>query len=518
MNDKNPTPIDPVQSTSLGKEFHLDPTAYTMVKLDLFPSGAKLGDPPVSGKPYDLRPQTNTVIINEGINQNAVHVSIGILDSLGVIDNLRIQGGEKVDLHIQQKVKQTIIKGKKREDVQKDIELELYVSDIKDFEKFNIDTQTYIIECVTESAYINQLTVLNEDFDGVPGELIKDIAKGTLKIESDIIDNFAPNIQSMKKLVEVGLEPQAASFERKHGKEIQALGGQSDRGYGKPIKGIYPKIRPFAAINWLLRNANDAGAPVFFFESVLCGHRLLSWEDLVYGWDPYEGEQYTNSPLPEKGEKITTENLEWYDRKRRIISVIKSSLGLSKFNDVKQGAYASNLTAVDISTKNYKSGKKGKVYDYKEDQMAKLNKYKPFSTKPEFHDGPFHKNKNSRNFFISQNKYAFDTDNYHSAIELGDIQKKTSYIANMDMLTHTILLPGDPILTAGSKIELKIWKLQNFSEKDKLIDKQIEGDQLMSGKFIIRQLSHIFSPEGYSMELDCIKDSSLVDLDEEYTL
>ena len=41
MNDKKPTPISPVQNTSLGKEFHLDPTAYTMIKLDLFPSGAK---------------------------------------------------------------------------------------------------------------------------------------------------------------------------------------------------------------------------------------------------------------------------------------------------------------------------------------------------------------------------------------------------------------------------------------------------------------------------------------------
>ena len=514
MSDKKPTPISPVQSTSVGDEFHLDPTAYTIIKLDLFPSGTKLGDPPVLGKPYDLRPQTNTLVINEGINQNAVHVSIGIMDSLGIIDNLRIQGGEKVDLHIRQTIKQTIIKGKLREGVVKDIELELYISDIKDFEKYNIDTQTYVIECVTEPAYINQLTVLNNFFDGVPGELIKDIAKGSLKIESDIVDNFAPNVQSMKKLVESGLGPQAPSFKREHGKEI--MSGVKSAGYGKSIKGIYPKMRPFAAIDWLRRNANDAGSPIFFFESVLYGHRLLSWEDLVYGWDPYEGEQYTNSPIPEKGEKITTDHPEYYDRRRRIISVVKSSLGLSKFNDAEQGAYASNLTAVDISNKTYRSGKN--KFEYKEDKMVKLNKHKPFSTKPEFHDGSFHKNKNSRNFFISQNRNAFDTDNYHSALDLDDIQKKASYIANMDMLTHTIILPGDPVLTAGSKIELKIWKLQNFGEESKLVDKQTEGDQLMSGKFIIRQLSHIFGPQGYSMEIDLIKDSSLVDLDEEYTL
>jgi len=39
----------------------------------------------------------------------------------------------------------------------------------------------------------------------------------------------------------------------------------------------------------------------------------------------------------------------------------------------------------------------------------------------------------------------------------------------------------------------------------------------MSGKFIVKQIQHIFKSEGYIMELVCIKDSSLVDLDEEYT-
>ncbi len=492
--------IPPPPNASLGaQDLHLDPLSYTIIDLKVFPSGAKLGPgtSPAVGNSYDLRGQTNTIIITEAIDQNAVHVNIGIKDAVGILDGLRLQGGEKIILHIRQKIKETMQGSEKKENVTKDIKLELYISDITSYEKVNFETQTFVIGCVTKPAYINQLSVLNEEFENTPGELIKKIAKEPLKISENIIGNFEGQVQSMKVFTS-GAPSQT-----------------NNNGYGKPIKGIYPKLRPFTAINWLLRNANDAGTPVFFYESLLYGHRLVSWEELVRAWDPYEGEIYSNSPVQENLKNLTREDPGYYDTKKRIISVLKSSLGLSKYNDAKEGAYGSRLTAVDISTKEYKS--KGNIFEYEEEEMVKLNDYKPFSTKPEFNDGPFHKNKNARNFFVSENKYAFNAKNYHSALELGDIQKKASYIANSDVLTHNIVLAGDPVLTAGSKIKLKLWQIQNFNEEDKLPDKQELGDQFMSGKFIVKQIQHIFKSEGYIMELVCIKDSSLVDLDEEYT-
>jgi hypothetical protein len=132
------------QNTSLGaSDLHVDPLSYTIEALDVFPSGTKLGPgTPVLGNPYNLSNQTNTIIITEAIDQNAIHVSIGIIDAVGILDGLRLQGGEKINLHIRQKIKDTIQGGVKKEGVTKDIELELYISDIKSYEKVNFETQT----------------------------------------------------------------------------------------------------------------------------------------------------------------------------------------------------------------------------------------------------------------------------------------------------------------------------------------------------------------------------------------
>ena len=515
MNDRTAPPTL-IQNTSLGKDqFHVEPTGYYIEELKLFPAAVKFpSNEGVEVKGLDIRGQAQSIIITEGIKQNAIHVSIGMIDAVGILDTLRIQGGEKINLDIYQNVKQTEMFGSIYENFKKPIKLELYISDIKNFEKPKIDTQTYIIECVTKPAYINQLTVLNKEFEGVPAQLIKDIVEGPLEIEDaknplvEENNNFAPNYLSQKEMGKVGRSPKA----------IKAA-----QGYGKSIKGIYPKLRPFNAINWLLRNANDNGSPVFFFQSLLYGYQLLSWEDFLYRPDPYDAtfEPYSNSPLDEHSIKLTVNDPEYYDSKRRNIISIRSTLGFSKYNDARKGAYASKLTAVDLSTKNYKSGNTGKVYDYKEDQMVKLNKYKPFSTKPEFNDGSFEKNKNSRNFFVNENKHAFSSNkrNYHSTLDLEAIQKKESYLANMNMLTHNIEIPGDPLLTAGSKIELKIWKIQDWNQPiEKIPEAQEKGDELMSGNFVIKQIHHKFQPSGYTMDCELIKDSSLVDFDEELTL
>ena len=70
--------IPPPPNASLGaQDLHLDPLSYTIIDLKVFPSGAKLGPgtSPAVGNSYDLRGQTNTIIITEAIDQNAVHVN-----------------------------------------------------------------------------------------------------------------------------------------------------------------------------------------------------------------------------------------------------------------------------------------------------------------------------------------------------------------------------------------------------------------------------------------------------------
>jgi hypothetical protein len=513
MNDTTSSkPFLPTGSVGKG-EFHLDPTAFHLTKLDLYPHAVTLKEKEGDKTFLDLRPQLDMILITESIFQSALHVNIGITDAVGLLDTLRIQGGEKIRLRIEQNIKKSVFHDTLNTEFVKDIDLELYISDIKNFEKPKIDTQTYTLECVTKPAYLNQLKVLNEKFEGTPAELIKRIVKRELELDEE--DLVVPRLRGLLPEIEA-YAPNSKTLDQSLAGGAAATG---DDGYGEPIKGIYPKLRPFAAIHWLLRNTNDNGTPVFFFEGMTRGYQLKSWEDFL-GMDnkPYFL-PYSNSPLEdnfEPGTKMDIDHEDWYDANRRKVITLQSSLGLSKYNDARKGAYASNLTTVDFSTKIYKSGKEGSVFKY-DDKMVKLNRFKPFSDKIKFNGGALNEdvNKNSRNFFVSENLWAFKKwNNYHSALTPDAIQKKESYKANIDMLTHTMTIPGDPILGAGVVVDLKVWKIQD-QNLDPGDTASIYGDELMGGRFVIKKIHHLFKPTGYTMEVEIIKDSSRVDLDEE---
>ena len=507
MNEKLSRPLS---QTSLGdnQEFHVDPIAYDIVKIDLYPHNVILKEKEGDKTSLDLRPQVDMILITESIFQSALHVSFGIIDAVGILDELRIQGGEKIHLRIEQRIKQTVFSSSLLKGLTKDIDLELYISDIKNFEKPKIDTQTYTLECVTKPAFLNQLKVLNESFEGTPADLIKKIANGHLEIEpGENSRKFKQNSIDLIKAIDdtvYSLPP-------------------DDSGYGESIKGIYPKLRPMAAINWLLRNASDLGSPIFFYESMTYGYQLKSWEDMHDPADnfPYGGMPFTNSPLDSQwqGREMTLDNPEYYDYQRRKIISLQSLLGVSKYNDARKGAYASSLTSVEFSTKLYRSGKNlGSVFKY-DDKMKKLNRYKPFSDKIKFNDGALNEdiNKDARNFFVSLNLNAFEgRKNYHSALKVIDIQKKESNRANMDVLTHTMEICGDPVLGAGVMVDLIVHKIQDQNlTGEEITAKALAGDTLMGGRFIIKKINHYFKSTGYTMDCEIIKDSSLVDLDEE---
>ena len=511
MTENITEPLSPTSKAD-HQGFHVDPIAYDIKKVELYPHTVTFKEKEGDKTSLDLRPQVNMILITESIFQSALHVSFGIIDAVGILDELRIQGGEKIHLRIEQKIKQTVFSSSFLQDLTKDIDLELYISDIKNFEKPKIDTQTYTLECVTKPAFLNQLKVLNESFEGTPADLIKNIAEGDLEIElGEKGRKFKPNSIDLIKAID----------------DTVYSSPPDDSGYGEPIKGIYPKLRPMAAINWLLRNASDLGTPIFFYESMTYGYQLKSWEDMIldvadnFPYGPVM--PFTNLPFDSiyKGREMTIDNPDYYDYQRRKIISLQSSLGVSKYNDARKGAYASNLTSVDFSTKRYMTGKNwGSVFKYdNNDEMKKLNSYKPFSDKIKFNGDSLNtdSNKDARNFFVSLNLNAFkDWKNYHSALKVKEIQQKESYRANMDVLTHTMEIPGDPVLGAGMIVQLHVHKIQDQNLTDEEITtKATDGDTLMGGRFIIKKINHYFKSTGYTMDCEIIKDSSTVDLDEE---
>ena len=47
------------------------------------------------------------------------------------------------------------------------------------------------------------------------------------------------------------------------------------------IKGIYPRIRPLAAIAWLIRNAFEDGTPSYFYETAKSGLVFDSYKKIL---------------------------------------------------------------------------------------------------------------------------------------------------------------------------------------------------------------------------------------------
>ena len=75
-------------------------------------------------------------------------------------------------------------------------------------------------------------------------------------------------------------------------------------------------------------------------------------------------------------------------------------------------------------------------------------------------------------------------------------------------MSNNLTLMGNPDLSAGQMINLKLWKALNPEVHE-------GGEDLyMGGKYIITQLTHVFEKDKYSVKLKASKDSSAIDFDE----
>lgn len=388
--------------------------------------------------------------IKEGLTQRAIVVNISCKDVSNILELCKISGDEKIELKLVQNMK---------EEGKKVIDLELYISDIINYTKPAITSQSFTIQAVPKPAYQSQFITTNKSFsDSISGSITS--LCNDIGIKGDMID-------------------------------IESGGGIS--------KGIYPNLKPLSAIKWLCRSALEGG-PYFFWNTIQDGKPIWKFKsyDTLLKQEPIE--TFNNHPyyVKDKGTE--------YKKQVRKIQKISSILGLSKYNSAPTGAFSSNQVNIDIATK------KVEYNDFKYDESAaRINKFVPFNK-----DGlisPSALKKDSRYFYTSSNSLAFDDSkykNYHG-MEYEHLQKTNSRLASLDFMSHDLTLMGNPDLSAGQMINLKLWKNLDPSTE---VDGVGEDDLYMGGKYIITQLTHIFERDKYSVELKASKDSSAIDFDE----
>ena len=391
--------------------------------------------------------------VEESLYMSSLIVDLFILDSISLIDYLKIAGNEKIELVIERRD----IKSKKN----KQFKLEVYVAEVKDYSTPTPASKAYTLHCVSKHAYINNVKILTRKFNGSPNFLINSIVTGELDSKIDI-RNFSTT----------------------------------------PIKGIYPRIRPLSAISWLLRNAYEDSTPCYFYETAKSGLVFDSYKNILVK-EVYD--TYNNNPNYRNTSLTTMEDL-YEEERQKIQKILGQKLNLSKYNASSAGAFGSTLHKIDIYNKT-----SNKVsYSYS-DSMNKLNAFPPITDKIKIGGQEINKFKEGKNYFISYNSGSYNNfKNYHAPTDQS-ILKAEAYHHNINTIKQELLLTGDFDLEVGMVINLKLLKAADITQE--IIADEEKKDETLSGKHLVTGIVHHFGSEGYFMTVTAKKDSFIKKLE-----
>ncbi len=417
----------------------ISPTSYIVAKALLNTN---------TGLELDITNVVNRFYIIESIDSPFLEMDIQIVDGANLLEEHKINGNEKISITIQRNP----IKNSEQNKIK--WELNLRIAEVFGYVKDLPTKQFYRFKCVSEHLYINASKTLIRPFEGTIGTLIEKICKSDLKIKKSNITTSSKN----------------------------------------NIKGIYPRIRPIQAANWLLENAFEDNTHFYFWESILDGVQLDSYKNLI-NKKVYKKLEF------KPGFKYDIGTPESYDEQSKRIRTITGPLGMGKMAQISRGTYASTLHTVDIAEKKYEK------FFYGYDKPHKLNEKQPWNGKDTVNNQTYDQLKNSKNYFVSLNSKAFNLDNYHSPTK-PTLLKNESHKNSLLFQNFTITIPGDFEIKAGQIIKMDVIKSSTYEylgEPDSMIDKYT------SGKYIIKKITHTFDQEFLS-EIEIMRDSVGVDI------
>ena len=403
----------------------------------------------------NLEGALRTITIEESIHKLGIEVIISLLDTQSLLELFKLGGNEKVEIVLGR------IDVEKQEDFTFD--LTLNVTDIQNYSRRSRFEQYYDLVCVPEFVYNSQAKKLTRSFGGTIGTLIKNIFKNDLLVE----------------------EPLA----------IDESGGI--------VHGIYPRISPLYAIEWLLKNAHKNETPYYCYQYAKNEDsgkiKFESFQDMV-DQDIYDTYKYEPFFKPSDSTDQNTTPLETYQNERRKIQSISSNLDISKLRLLGEGGLASTLHVIDYSDKSYNT------HQHKHEDPIQLNEKVSYSKNVKFLNDKFTDLVDSKHFFLNKNSLAFENNtNYHNVNDQ-TILANNAYLRNFDTHSQEIVVAGDFNLRAGMKIEVKIERVLNTN--DSLI-----WDEYFSGNYIIEKITHMFD-NTFTQRIMLKKDSFITDMDD----
>tara|TARA_B100001094_G_C18146099_1_gene780800 strand:+ start:202 stop:1557 length:1356 start_codon:yes stop_codon:yes gene_type:complete len=402
----------------------------------------------------------HNIKIHEAIYRGSIIVEIFVEDPINLFSEVKLAGNEKIILDLG---RTEPLEG------ETGFEMELYISDVGQTSQTKPSVRTYTITCVSKHVYINSKKCLNKAFNGDAKSLIRSITKKELGTKLDVQKNCNTN----------GL-----------------------------MTGIYPNLTPIAAIAWLLRNSNDNGTPVYFYETAKKGLILDSYASMLSGkLLPFN--TYNRFPNLEQSLFRNKEQFA-FEEERAKIRAVRSSLNLSKLTPASNGVFGSNARAIDISDKKIKDEKEI-FYSYdKLDKSVMLNDFPPAIAEMKVGDTPLFEINNSKKYYYSSNDLAFGsgtttTPTYHSSNEFSNALKCNAIKENLNTVILNVDLAGDFNLIPGAVVNLEFIKQAEISEE--LEEGRDFNDLWFSGNYLVTKITHEFGKDGYIMYTTLQKDS-----------
>lgn len=414
--------------------------------------------------------------MTEDLSTPYIRGSIFIQDSANILQRLKLNGGERLELTVQ---RSNLLKENNQPTKNQKWKLDTIITEINGYSRQYASRQFYRLNFVSPQLVISNAKTLKSSFDGIIGDLITDIMNGLGITETAGIFNISTK---------------------------------------QSVKGVYPMMKPLKAATWLLNNAYTAnGMPFFLYETC---HKGMHLDDLgsMYEKEVYQTYEFKNYYEFQQG------SAEYYDELSKRILKISSPYNYSQFANVGSGVYASRGNFLDIYDKTYKTVN----YNYKIENKTTLNQHPPFSLNEKIQDKFLDELNDAKDYYVNLNSGAFSREltsveipvlkagataflsksNFHAPLNITILEGEANYMA---MHTHTmeIVVHGDFGLEVGKVIQIDISKatsIQNLENEINMIDKFI------GGKYLIKKIVSNFEQE-FKQTLTLVRDSLPVNID-----
>jgi hypothetical protein len=416
------------------------------------------------GKEFDIKNLVTKITITESLYMYALLAEIEIRDTVNLFEELRISGQEVITIAIQKRDK------KSNDNV--NLKMKFYVSEVPTFGKVNDHVQAYVLKAVSEHAVVNNLVSISRTMIGSISKAISSIVSNDLRYNG-VVETIAETKGNVRVIV--------------------------------------PNMKPFVAIDWLLRHSfGENGSPVYAYDS-MWGFKIHSYQHL--STQPSVGVYKYNFI---QNSSATTK--EGYDQLKYKILNMSSNMNASRYIHSARGAFASKTRVLDYSKKSY--------YDVEYDYQSKfktipkvdyLNGKSVLSNQYIIKDETLNHHYDSLYIYMNENSMANGNySNYHSPA-LESIGVKQSIVENLDMFKINISINGDLDINAGKKITVEApksidpqvyKKVRNADAKKK----NALNDMMVSGDYLIVTVRHVFDTE-YTCDLLLKRDYSNYSLD-----